>query len=118
MSTDESLARKPLSPGKRTMNDQTLTAEQEAQAQAIYQRLKDTFDNEARRLSRLMASKTDGHLLGDTEFQVRDRVHALGAEVLHIALDERKKGGTEVPAPSVPPVRMMPAALVGVTKRS
>jgi hypothetical protein len=29
-------------------------------------------------LARLMASKDDAHLLGDTEFQVRDRVHDLG----------------------------------------
>ena len=100
------------------MHDQPLTAEQEAQAQAIYQRLKDTFDAEARRLSRLMASKTDGHLLGDTEFQVRDRVHVLGAQVLQTALDERKKGGTKAPAPSAPPAKMPPAASAGVTKPS
>ena len=72
------------------MNDQTLTAEQEAQAQAIYQRLKDTFDNEARRLSRLMAGKDDGHLLGDTEFQVRDILLRAGAKAFEEYLRQKK----------------------------
>jgi hypothetical protein len=100
------------------MTDSTLTPEQQAQADAIYQRLKDAFDAEARRLARLMACKEDRHLLGDTEFQVRDRVHALGAQVLKAALDERKKGGTRVPAPPVPPARKRHAASVGARKRS
>jgi hypothetical protein len=42
-------------------------------------------------------------LLGATEFEVRDRVHELGAAVLQTALHERKKGGTRgraVPAPT------------------
>jgi hypothetical protein len=83
------------------MHDPTLSAEQEAHAQAMYQRLKERFDAEALRLARLMAGKDDAHLLGDTEFQVRDRVHELGAHVLQIALEERKKRGTKDPAAAV-----------------
>ena len=82
----------------RTMHDPTLTTEPEAQAQAIYQRLKDTFEAEALRRARLLASQDDAHLRGATEFRVRDRVHALGAQVLQTALDERKKGGIKGPA--------------------
>ena len=77
------------------MTDQPLSPEQEARAEAIYARLQSCFDAEARRLARLMAGKQDADLLGDTEFQVRDRVHELGSQVLQIALDERKKGGTK-----------------------
>jgi hypothetical protein len=95
------------------MNQQPLNAEQEAQAEAIYRRLKETFDSEARRLARLMAGKDDGQLLGDTEFQVRDRVHALGAEVLEVALDERKKRGTGVRAPTARPAGRPPVASAG-----
>jgi hypothetical protein len=83
-------------------DDLALSAEREAQAQAIYRRLQERFQAEALHLARLLASKEDARLLGDTEFQVRQRVHDLGAQVLHIALDERKKGGTEVPAPTAP----------------
>jgi hypothetical protein len=36
----------------------------------------------------------DAELLGKTEFEVRDRVHDLGARVIETALEERKKGGT------------------------
>ena len=100
------------------MHDPILTPDQEAQAQAIYQRLKDAFDAEALRLARLMASQDDAHLLGDTEFRVRDRVHALGAQVLQTALDERKKGATKVPAPPAPAVARPPVASAGARRPS
>jgi hypothetical protein len=79
------------------MHDLPLSDAQQAQAQILYARLKERFDAEALQLARLMASKDDAHLLGDTEFQVRQRVHDLGAQVLQVALDERKKGGIKVP---------------------
>jgi hypothetical protein len=100
------------------MPDLPLCPEQEAQAQAIYRRLKERFDAEALRLARLMASKDDAHLLGDTEFQVRDGVHGLGAQVLHIALEERKKGGTTAPAPTARSAGRRPAASATGTRRS
>jgi hypothetical protein len=100
------------------MHDLPLSNEQEAQAQAIYQRIKERFDSEALRLARLMASKDDSHLLGDTEFQVRDRVHELGAEVLQIALDERKKGGIKGPASVAPNAEKRRAASAIDPKRS
>ena len=100
------------------MHDVPLAAEQEAQAQAIYARLKERFDAEALQLARLLASKDDAHLLGDTEFQVRDRVHELGAQALHVALDERKKRGTKAPAPPAPGAEKRPAALAGGKKPS
>ena len=100
------------------MHDLPPSTQQEAEAQALYQRLKERFDREALRLARLMASKDDAHLLGDTEFQVRDRVHELGAEVLQIALDERKKGGTEVPASVAPNAPKRRAASATGRKRS
>lgn len=71
-----------------------LSAEQQAEADLIYERIRGAFDQEARRLAELMASKETRHLFGETEYQIRDRVHALGAEVLAAAAEERvKKGG-------------------------
>ena len=75
--------------------DPDLTPEQEAEAQRLYELLQQTFLDEARRLARLLASKPDGQQLGRTEFEVRDRVHALGARALEAALNERKKRGTK-----------------------
>lgn len=80
------------------MADIPLTPDQEADAQRLYELLQQTFLDEARRFARLLASKADGQQLGRTEFQVRDQVHRLAATALQTALNERKKGGTRVPA--------------------
>jgi hypothetical protein len=74
-----------------------LTPEQEAEAQRLFEALQKPFLDEARRLARLLAAKPDRQLLGQTEFEVRDRVHRLGAAALQAALDQRKKGATRGP---------------------
>ena len=70
-----------------------LNESQQAEADLIYQRIRTAFDDEARRLAQLMASKETRHLFGQTEYQIRDRVHALGAQVLEAAAEERIKNG-------------------------
>jgi hypothetical protein len=72
-----------------------LSAEQEAEAQRIYQVLKQSCERDLLALARLLASKPDRQLLGQTEFEVRDRVHEIGARALAAALEERKKGATK-----------------------
>jgi hypothetical protein len=72
----------------------TLTPEQQAEAQRLYQLLRQAADDDLRGLAELLASKADSQLLGATEFEVRDRVHRLGATALQAALDGRKKGAT------------------------
>ena len=91
------------------MADLHLTPEQEAEAQVLFQRLKSAFEREALQLARLLASKEDRQLLGGTEFEVRDQVHRLGAQVLETVLQERKKKGTRG---RVPLVRPAPRPLV------
>lgn len=76
------------------MADIQLTAEQEAQAQRIAAIVGQKVQEETLRIARLLASKPDAQLLGKTEFEVRDRVHDLGAQMIQTALEERKKGGT------------------------
>jgi predicted GNAT family N-acyltransferase len=71
-----------------------LSAEQEAEAQRLFQILKQTSDQDLLAVARLLASKPDRELLGRTEFEVRDRVHEIGAKAMQAALQERKKGGT------------------------
>jgi len=75
-----------------------LTPDQEAEAQRLFEILQQSFLDEARRLARLLAAKPDHKLLGQTEYEVRDAVHRLGASALQAALDERKKGATKAPA--------------------
>mgnify|MGYP003405666832 CR=1 FL=1 len=50
-------------------------------------------DADLRALAELLAAKADGELLGTTEFEVRDRVHRIGATAIESALAGRKKGG-------------------------
>ena len=70
-----------------------LTADQEAEAQRIYERLAPLVEEEIRRLSRALAGKKTRELFGRTEYEVRDRVHGLGAKALEVAAQERQKKG-------------------------
>ena len=70
-----------------------LDEEQEAEAQRIYERLQGAFDEELKSMARLIASKANHQLFGQTEFELRDRVHELGAKALEVAADERQKKG-------------------------
>jgi hypothetical protein len=73
----------------------SLTADQQAEADRIAEILMETAHREVREIAELLASKQDHQLLGKTEFEVRDRVHKIGAKALETALNERKKGATK-----------------------
>ena len=60
--------------------------------------MRQAADSDLRGLAELLASKPDRQLLGQTEFEVRDRVRKISGKALETALDERKKGGTKAPA--------------------
>jgi hypothetical protein len=80
-----------------------LTPAQRDEADRIKRRLLAAVEDEVQGLADLLASKPDRQLLGEAEFQVRERVHTIGARAIEAALDERKKGGTEGPAPHARP---------------
>lgn len=100
------------------MTELHLSAEQEAEAQVVFQRLKGAFEREALQLARLMASKEDRQVLGRAEFEVRDYVHRLGAQVLESVLQERKKKGTRGQARAVLVARSPRVASATGAKRS
>jgi hypothetical protein len=75
-----------------------LTQEQAELSDRIFHSLRQAAEADLRNLADLLASKPDRQLLGRTEFEVRDRVHKIGAKALETALDERKKGGIKGPA--------------------
>jgi len=79
------------------MDEVFLTAEQEAEAERIEDNLKAAATVEIRRISRLLASKENRDLFGETEFQVRDAVHRIAARGMDAVLTERKKRGTKGP---------------------
>jgi hypothetical protein len=76
------------------MSELPLTPEQEAEAETLFARLKSVFEAEAWQMARLLAGKEDRQLLGGTEFEVRERVPRLGAQVVERVLQERKKKAT------------------------
>jgi hypothetical protein len=77
------------------MAELDLTAEQEAEAQRLAGIIAEKAKQEALMMARLLVSKKDHEILGAAEFEIRDRVHKLGAHAIETALNERKKGGTE-----------------------
>ena len=72
-----------------------LNEEQQAEADRIEELLLTRMRSEARLMATLLASKPNRELLGQTEFQLRDACHRIGACAVDAALEERKKGGTK-----------------------
>lgn len=79
------------------MNESSLTPEQEMEAQRIAKTVLELTQDEVLRVARMVAGKKNSELFGQTEFDVRDAVHRIGAAVFETALEERKKRGTKVP---------------------
>ena len=67
--------------------NEPLSAELEAQAQELAARIRARADSDILALARLLVSKSDAEVFGDTEFEARHIVHHLGAA----ALEERLK---------------------------
>ena len=67
-------------------------AEQEAEIQRIKTVLMQSIEEDVEVMARVMASKENRDLLGETEFQVRDIVHRIGAKAMETVVNERKKG--------------------------
>lgn len=70
-----------------------LSAEQEALAQRIYEKLRMKMDNELLDMARLMASKADHEIFGPGEFELRDRLNKVGATIVAESANERAKKG-------------------------
>ena len=75
-----------------------LTAEQQAEARVLADRILEVARAEVLAIAELLVSKPDHQILGPTEFQVRDHVHQIGAKAIEAALEGRKKGATKAPA--------------------
>ena len=74
-----------------------LSPEQEAEAKVLEAKIQQAIQNEIGDLARLMVSKSERELFGQTEFQVRDLVLRIGAKVFQEHLRE-KKTATKAPA--------------------
>jgi hypothetical protein len=88
------------------MEEIKLTPEQEAEAERIFENAMARAKVELNQAARLVASKKNSELFGETEFQLRDALFRIGSRLVDAALQERKKRGTKVPASSVPAARL------------
>jgi hypothetical protein len=95
---------------------QPLSPEQEAQAQELLARIREQADEELLALARLLVGKEDRELFGETEFEVRDIVHRVGAKAYtaHLA---KKKTATRARASSAPIAGKAPNSTAGATKQ-
>jgi hypothetical protein len=78
-----------------------LPREQEQQAQELAARIRQAVEGDILRLARLLVSKPEDQIFGQTEFEVRDLVHHLGATALQTHL-AGKKTATAAAASSAP----------------
>jgi hypothetical protein len=64
-----------------------------AEELVLFERLKPLYEQELLRMVKAMASKKEEEMFGQNEYEIRDRVHELGAKALEIAVNERQKKG-------------------------
>ena len=63
------------------------------QERQLFEALGPAFEQERIRVAKMLASKSDGELFGQTEFALRDRLLHLGAQSLEAAAQQRQKKG-------------------------
>lgn len=73
-----------------------LSPDQEQEAQALKAKLRSAIDAEVEQLARLLVSRKPHEIFGQTEFDIRDIVHKIGAKALEEHLRE-KKTATKAP---------------------
>ena len=79
------------------MDDPSRSPEHQQLVDELLAQLQPLFLKEAQRIATLFASKSISETLGKSEFQLRDRLHELGAACLQSVLEGRKKGATNTP---------------------
>lgn len=80
----------------------------ETKAQELAQRIRNRVDDDILALARLLVSKEDANLFGETEFEARDIVHRIGANALEEHL--QKKTATPRAASTAPTVTIPPSS--------
>jgi hypothetical protein len=110
MSTTSSRARRPSA--------ESLTPEQRATAEALHKDMMEAVGGDLAALSQLLSTKTDATIFGDTEFQVRDLVHAIGAKAIQAAIAAQKKRATTAAPASAPVAESRPNSSDGSSSPS
>ena len=86
-----------------------LSLEKEAEAQALAERIRELADDEILQMARLLVSKPDREIFGDTEFELRDIVLKVGAKAIEEHL-RQKTTATTAAVSIVPSVSRLPSS--------
>jgi hypothetical protein len=76
------------------------------------------IEGDVRRIAEALVLKRDDQLLGPGEFDLRRKVLGMACHMLEATVNDRKKGGTKVPARSVRTVAKTPASSSNAARRS
>jgi hypothetical protein len=68
----------------------SLSLEKETEAQVLAERIRELADDEILQMARLLVSKPDREIFGDTEFELRDIVLKVGAKAIEEHLRQKK----------------------------
>lgn len=68
----------------------SLSAQKEAEAQALVARIRELADEELVAMARLLVSKPEHETFGETEYELRDIVRKVGAKALEEHLRQKK----------------------------
>jgi len=102
----------------RTRHSASLTADQQAEADRIFDALRAAAESDIRALADQLATTTDATIFGANEFILRDIIHRVAAKGIEIALEGRKKGGMKGRVEPAIAVENRPASSAGEPKRS
>ena len=92
---------------------QPLSPELEVKAQELVARLRQETASDLLDLARLLVSKPEEEIFGDTEFEARDIVHRIGAKAFQTHLAQ-KKTATKAQGASVSTANKTPSStLIG-----
>jgi hypothetical protein len=93
-------------------------AEQSTEVDRVVELVMKAIEGDVRRIAEAMVLKRDDQLLGPGEFDLRNKVLGMARHIVEATVNDRKKGGTKVPARSVRTAAKTPASSSGGTRRS
>ena len=93
-------------------------ADESTEVERVIALVMKAIEGDVRRIAEAMVLKRDDQLLGPGEFDLRNKVLGMARHIVEATVNDRKKGGTKVPARSVPTVAKTPALSSGGPRRS
>lgn len=88
-------------------------ADQSTEVERVIALVTKAIEGDVRRIAEALVLKRDDQLLGPGEFDLRQKVLGMACHMLEATVNDRKKGGTKVPARSVPTAAKTPASSSG-----